>query len=103
MAPFPIPRKGLVTTLLLIAVLSLLGIGIIMVYSTSSIQALQPARDEYHFLKRQAVFGCAGLMVLFVMARFPYQYVSKLTYPVLAACFAGLGVLMIPGVGVTIG
>ncbi len=95
--------RGLINKLLLIAVLTLLGIGIIMVYSTSSVQALKASHDEYYFLKRQALFACAGMVVLMAMARTPYQYLMKFAYPILGTCIAGLVLVLVPGFGITVG
>ncbi|MBN2468311.1 MAG: putative lipid II flippase FtsW [Deltaproteobacteria bacterium] len=90
-------------TLLLLSCLSLLSIGVIMVYSTSSISALKLFDDEYYFLKKELVFAVLGILLLAAVARFPYQYLSKLAYPILALSIGGLLVLLIPGVGVCVG
>ncbi|MFH0811993.1 MAG: putative lipid II flippase FtsW [Pseudomonadota bacterium] len=95
--------KKMTTTLLLFAVLSLVSIGIIMVYSTSSIYALRSYHDEYYFLKKQLLFASAGVLLLIVVTRFPYQYLAKLAYPILALCSLGLALLFIPNVGVCLG
>ena len=96
-------NKVIINKLLLIAVLSLLGMGIIMVYSTSSIQVLKPSHNEYYFLKRQVIFACLGLVILVAASRFPYQYLVKWSYAILGVCIVGLASLLVPGVGVTVG
>ena len=49
---------------LLFPVLFLVGIGIVMVYSASSAIAVEAAKPDYHFLRRQAIFGMIGIIVL---------------------------------------
>ena len=46
---------------LLIVTLALVGIGIVMVYSTSAIIAADRFGDPYFFLKRQALFSVIGV------------------------------------------
>jgi len=89
--------------LLILSVLALLSIGIIMVYSTSSILALKSHNDEYYFLKKQLVFASLGVLLLVAMARFPYQYLAKLAYPILAISILGLVLVLIPQLGSRLG
>jgi cell division protein FtsW len=95
--------KRMTGTILLFSVLSLVSIGIIMVYSTSSIYALRSYHDEYYFLKKQIVFAIFGVLLLMAFARIPYQYWGKFAYFILAACTIALAVLYIPGIGVCLG
>ncbi|MCD6353269.1 MAG: putative lipid II flippase FtsW [Proteobacteria bacterium] len=90
-------------TLLLFSGLFLLSIGVVMVYSTSSIIALKLYSDEYYFLKKELLFAALGVLLLIAMARFPYQYLSKLAYPILALSVSGLAILFIPEIGVSVG
>lgn len=88
---------------LLIPVLILLGIGIIMVYSSSSAVALKKFGSDYYFLKKQVIFSMIGLIAMFVCRKFPLKLLSSLTYPLLCASFLLLVALQIPGVGVSVG
>ena len=83
--------------LILLSVLALLSIGIVMVYSTSSIVALKSFDDEYYFLKKQLFFAFLGILLLMVGSRFPYQYWEKLAYPILALSFIGLVLVLVIG------
>ena len=67
-------NRAMTDNLLLLSVLALLSLGIIMVYSTSSILALKSHNDGYYFLKKQLIFASLGILLLMAMARFPYQY-----------------------------
>jgi len=95
--------RGMTDNLLLLSVLALLSVGIIMVYSTSSILALRSHNDEYYFLKKQLVFASLGVLLLVAMARFPYQYLTKLAYPILALSILGLVLVLIPHLGSRLG
>jgi len=95
--------RGMTDTLLLLSVLALLSIGIIMVYSTSSILSLTSHNDEYYFLKKQLIFASLGVLLLMAMARFPYQYLAKLAYPILALSILGLILVLIPQFGSRLG
>ncbi|HQO77471.1 MAG TPA: putative lipid II flippase FtsW [Thermodesulfobacteriota bacterium] len=98
--------KSLTRKLLLVAVMILLGIGIIMVYSTSSLhvnKAVKATADEYSYLRRHSLFAGLGVLVLMAAARFPYQYLVRFAYPILGLSIAVLVVLLIPGVGSTAG
>ena len=95
--------KGRFDYILLIVVLALVGIGIVMVYSTSAILAGDRFQDPYYFLKRQALYAGIGLGLMVVMMFFPYQALNRLAYPLLGLSIAGLIAVLIPGIGVRAG
>jgi len=68
---------------LLFPVLFLVGIGIVMVYSSSSALAMKKFGSDYFFLKKQAVFALIGICVLVVCRHIPYQVYRPLAYPLL--------------------
>jgi len=76
---------------LLFAVLFLVGIGIVMVYSASSALALKKYGSGFHFLKKQAVFSLVGIVALVVFSHIPFRLYRSLTYPIL---FLALGLLI---------
>jgi cell division protein FtsW len=61
---------------LLLAVLSLAGLGVAIVYSASAVRAGMDTRlgDWEYFFHRQLVFALAGAALLFVFAKIPYTY-----------------------------
>jgi cell division protein FtsW len=65
-------------------VIALVGFGVVMVYSASSIQATVAYGDPQFFLKRQAVFAVAAIAAMFATSRIDYHRLYKLTYPLLA-------------------
>lgn len=64
--------------------IGLLGFGVVMVFGASTIEATVSYRDPFLFLKRQALFACAGLVVMMVAAHVDYQRLRPFTYPALA-------------------
>ena len=56
-------RKESDTTILLLAVV-LTCLGVVMVYSSSSIMAARRFGDGFYFLKRQGLFAAAGFLVM---------------------------------------
>ncbi len=64
--------------ILFITVMMLLCIGIIMVFSSSSYYAMfPPFSDPFHFLVRQLVHAVIGILIMFVMMRYPYKNWQK--------------------------
>lgn len=90
--------SGPVDPILAAAVIALIGFGVVMVYSASCVQATVQNHDAQFYLKRQAVFGLVGLLVLYIGSLVDYHRLYKLTYPVLllvglllTACIVGFG------------
>jgi len=84
---------------LLFVVLALVGVGIIMVYSTSAIIAGDRFGDTYYFLKRQALYAGIGLLLMIFMMFFPYEVLKGLAYPILIVSILLLIAVFIPGIG----
>lgn len=88
---------------LLFPVFFLIGIGIVMVYSASSTIALKKFGSEYHFIKKQAIFAMAGILVLVVYKHIPYRIFNSLAYPFLFIAMALLLATLFSGFGYTAG
>lgn len=86
-------------TILLIATFLLLGIGLVMVYSSSSIISLYRYNISYYFLRRQAIFAGLGLVIMFVCMRFNYWNWRKFVKIIFWINFALLILVLIPGIG----
>jgi cell division protein FtsW len=84
-------RSGPVDQVLAALAIGLLGFGVVMVFSASTIEAAVAYEDPYHFLRRQAAFAAVGVGLMAVTSRIDYQLLKPLTYPVLI----GVSVLMI--------
>ncbi|MCJ8502612.1 putative lipid II flippase FtsW [Desulfatitalea alkaliphila] len=88
---------------LLFAVLSLVGLGIVMVYSASSAVALEKFGSSAFFLKRQVFFALIGIVVLVCYSHIPYRWYRPLTYPLLIVALVLLVAVHIGGLGVAAG
>ena len=85
--------------LLLWAVLTLVGLGVVMVYSASSVNAAAKLGDSDYYLKRQAVFAVAGVVALFIGSAVPSHLWRNFAVPILAVAFLSLVLVKIPGLG----
>jgi cell division protein FtsW len=68
-------RELSVDKLLLVIILALTVFGLVMVYSASAMLAQkQHAGDQFYFLKRQAIWGLIGLVMMTVAIKVDYRY-----------------------------
>lgn len=77
----------------------LLAIGVVMVFSSSSVRALEDYGDPYYFLKRQLVWGVLGLFGMGFASGIDYWHYRKLVNAAFAFNLLLLCVVLIPGVG----
>ncbi len=88
---------------LLFAVLFLVGIGIVMVYSASSALALKKYGSDFYFLKKQALFSLLGIVALVIFSHIPFRIFRSLTYPMLFTSLALLIAVLFSGMGQSAG
>jgi len=55
-------------------------VGLIMLFSASYTAAYYKYNDAYHFISRQAGFTAVGLVVMWGVSKFPYQWLHKLSF-----------------------
>src|SRR5947208_1322601 len=87
--------------ILFLAVLALLVIGIVMLFSTSA-YARDSHGDVYFFIKRQAIWAGIGLAACIFAALMNYQFWQKTWWLWFAAALAALALCYIPHVGMRI-
>ena len=85
--------------ILLMVALGLVGIGIVMVYSTSAIIAGDRFGDPYYFLRRQALYAGVGFLLMIMMMFFPYGILKRFAYPIFVLSVLLLIAVLIPGIG----
>jgi cell division protein FtsW len=85
--------------ILLMATLALVGMGVVMVYSTSAIIAGDRFGDPYYFLKKQALYAAIGFVLMILMMFFPYEILKRFAYPILILSILLLIAVLIPGIG----
>ncbi|GAA0460618.1 stage V sporulation protein E [Alkalibacillus silvisoli] len=96
-------KQGKLDYVLLTAIAILLLIGLVMVYSSSSIWSEYKFDDSAFYLKRQALFAVLGVIGIFITLKIPYY--KWLNYSTIAyvLCFLLLIAVLIPGIGMVRG
>ncbi|AQX53959.1 stage V sporulation protein E [Priestia flexa] len=84
---------------LIIVTLSLLTIGLIMVYSASAVWATYKFEDSFFFAKRQLLFAGLGICAMFVIMNIDYWTWRTWSKTLVIICFVLLILVLIPGVG----
>ncbi len=81
---FGVPERFMRPRLVLLACVAVLvGFGLLMVFSASSVTALNSTGDAAYYLKRQLAFIAAGALVAFVLAKIDYRlWVRQLIMPI---------------------
>ncbi|MBN1365361.1 MAG: putative lipid II flippase FtsW [Syntrophaceae bacterium] len=85
--------------ILLLVTLILVIVGTAMIYSSSSIIALEKYEDSLFFLKKQLVFVFLGFTSMIIMTKLPYTYLKKVAYPGVLVSLLLLSMLFIPSLG----
>lgn len=78
-------------------------VGVIMIYSSSSVFAYQRYGDSMYLIKRHLVFFCLGLAGALYVAKIPYRALAENSRWMMAGVFALLFLVLIPGIGVEAG
>lgn len=89
--------------ILLFVVIALMGIGLIMVYSASSLNSIAIMADGLYYFKRQLIWVCVGLLGMLAFSVIPYTKLEKATVPMLAISIILLILVLVPGVARDIG
>jgi len=92
-------EKGSHLSVLLVT-LGLVVFGVVMIYSSSSIVAMERYGDEYYFLKKQFLFACIGIAIMFVLSNLKYENFKKVAYAGIAVSILLLVLVLIPPIGV---
>jgi cell division protein FtsW len=88
--------------LLLGATLLLLVLGLVMVFSASSVESYANSGSTWGVSARQVMWAGLGLPLMFVASRLPTRFFRAIAYPVLAVAIGLLVLVLIPGVGVEV-
>ncbi|WP_277677817.1 stage V sporulation protein E [Gracilibacillus dipsosauri] len=88
---------------LIIVILAILAIGVLMVYSASSIWAEYKFNDSFYFLKRQLLFAGIGVIFMFIVSNIPYFQWVKYRKLIFIGCILLLIAVLIPGIGMVRG
>jgi cell division protein FtsW len=83
--------------------MALVALGLVMVYSSSAIAAQDKLGDALYFLKRQAIAGGLGLVAMCGAMTIGYRKLARWAYPLLLLSIALLVLVLVPGIGSSVG
>ena len=81
----------------------IIGVGLVMIYSASSIWAEYKTGNPYYYLLRQGLFFGVGFVGFIIASRIPYQFWLKQANKIFFACLLLLILVLIPGIGIVRG
>ncbi len=85
--------------LIALLVILLVFFGLIMVASASVVDAARDFGDKWYYLKLQSVWAALGLVVFFLVSRWPHQRLAKYARPLFWLTTVLLLAVLIPGIG----
>lgn len=85
--------------ILIILTLTLLAVGLTMVYSASAVWAEYKFDDSFFFAKRQMLFAAVGIVAMFFIMNIDYWTWRTWAKVIIIICFILLILVLIPGIG----
>ncbi|MCM3706145.1 MULTISPECIES: stage V sporulation protein E [Cytobacillus] len=85
--------------ILMIVTLTLLAVGLTMVYSASAVWADYKFDDSFFFAKRQLLFAGVGIIAMFFIMNVDYWTWRTWAKVLIIICFVLLLLVLVPGVG----
>lgn len=90
-------RHGKPDLMVFAAVVILLSLGLVIVFSASSVMGISDYRDPFHYVRRQSLYAFIGLILLFVLMRIDYRLYRHLALPGVLVSFVLLVLVLIIG------
>ncbi|OPX88372.1 MAG: Lipid II flippase FtsW [Pelotomaculum sp. PtaB.Bin104] len=84
---------------LFLTVMSMLSLGVVMVFSASEYSTMVNYQDSFHYFKQQLVWALLGLTAMFIMVRYDYWRLKHYILPIIIIAFVLLVMVLIPGIG----
>ena len=84
---------------LLVAVIALVAIGVVMVYSASSVRSYISTSDPGSQGFQQGIWAALGLVLMLAASRVDFRVLRYAAKPVFVLTMALLAIVLIPGVG----
>lgn len=85
--------------LVLTSSLLLVGLGLVMVLSASSVESYRESGSVFSVVQKQAIWVAIGLPLMWATSRMPASVFRKLAFPAMFVSLAGLAAVLVPGVG----
>jgi cell division protein FtsW len=89
--------------IILVITLILVTVGTAMIYSSSSILAMEKFKDAQYFLKKQIFFVFIGMGAMVLLTKLDYHCLKKCAYPGIVLSVILLLLIFIPYVGIRAG
>lgn len=83
----------------LLIVIILVIVGILSIYSASSVWAELKYNDQFYYLKRQLVFASIGFIVMYIISYLNMNNYRKYIYLFFGICIVLMVLVLIPGIG----
>lgn len=84
---------------LFFAVLILIVVGLIMIYSSSYIWAEYKFDDAFKYVKNQGLFAIVGIFLIFIISKIDYKIYYEKAGIIFGVCVILLILVLIPGIG----
>ncbi|HVF32167.1 MAG TPA: putative lipid II flippase FtsW [Acidimicrobiales bacterium] len=97
----PLPRPA-TYVLLLLVVGALTVLGLVMVLSSSSVQALRVHGSSWYFFNRQVLWVALGAGALFATSRVDYRRWRPVAIPLVGLSVGLMILVLVPGVGIRV-
>jgi len=85
--------------LVLTSGLLLVGLGLVMVLSASSVESYRTSGSVFSIVQKQAIWVCLGLPLMWATSRMPIAVFRRLAIPAVLVSLLGLAAVLVPGVG----
>jgi cell division protein FtsW len=89
--------------ILLVITLILVTVGTAMIYSSSSILAMERFKDAQFFLKKQVLFVLLGLGLMVLLTKYDYHRLKRWAYPGIVLSLILLLLIFVPHLGIRAG
>lgn len=93
-------KGGKPDIVIFLAVIILLSLGLVMVFSASSVMGINDYGDPYYYVHRQTTLALVGLVLMFVLMKVDYHIFKPLALPGLVISFILLVLVLFIGRGV---
>lgn len=81
----------------------LVGLGLVMVLSASSVLAFRSGGNSYAIVMKQALFAVLGLAGAYAALKLPLSFLKRFATPLLAVVVLLMLLTLVPGIGVEVG
>ena len=81
------------------AVIVMISLGLVMVFSATTVMGLANSGNPYYYVQRQTILALIGLALMFLLMKVDYHIFRPQALPGLALSFILLGVVLFVGTG----